>query len=76
MPILNKTSFENMSILGSKTTLMKQFTSLTDSYLNGILEKEKQISNLESLRDTLLPKLISGELRIPEAVQASEALAK
>jgi type I restriction enzyme S subunit len=27
---------------------------------------EAENSNLESLRDTLLPKLMSGEVRVPE----------
>ena len=30
---------------------------------------DKQSQSLAKLRDTLLPKLISGELRIPEAEQ-------
>jgi type I restriction enzyme S subunit len=35
----------------------------------GISNKSAESENLASLRDTLLPKLISGELRIPEAEQ-------
>ena len=37
---------------------------------------ETSSNYLGRLRDTLLPKLISGELRIPDAEQATEALAK
>jgi type I restriction enzyme S subunit len=32
-----------------------------------IIENEKQVRNLVTLRDTLLPRLISGQLRLPEA---------
>jgi hypothetical protein len=32
---------------------------------NEVAETENE--HLESLRDTLLPKLISGEIRVPEA---------
>ena len=34
-----------------------------------------EIATLGELRDTLLPKLISGELRVPEAEETLEATA-
>jgi hypothetical protein len=33
----------------------------------------KQLTNLQIIRDTLLPKLISGEIRVPEAKYCVEA---
>jgi type I restriction enzyme, S subunit len=40
-----------------------------------IFENERQATSLASLRDTLLPRLISGQLQLPEAsVQLMEAL--
>ncbi|MCW7553863.1 restriction endonuclease subunit S [Endozoicomonas gorgoniicola] len=38
-----------------------------------VLALEEQTLSLTKLRDTLLPKLISGEFRIPEAQQKTEA---
>ena len=35
--------------------------------MNRIFIAEKEIETLAELRDTLLPKLISGELHIPDA---------
>jgi type I restriction enzyme S subunit len=32
-----------------------------------LIENEKQAQTLATLRDTLLPRLISGQLRLPEA---------
>jgi len=34
---------------------------------------EQQAQTLATLRDTLLPRLISGQLRLPEAQVATEA---
>ena len=40
-----------------------------------VFENEKQAQTLATLRDTLLPRLISGQLRLPEAeAMAAEAL--
>lgn len=46
------------------------FTPLIDEFINNSL----QASNLTELRDTLLPRLISGQLRHPEAEQAIAAI--
>jgi type I restriction enzyme S subunit len=35
-----------------------------------IVENERQAQTLASLRDTLLPRLISGQLRLPSAEEA------
>ena len=56
--------------------IIKAFSALTNSSYLKMATLKKQSFTLESLRDTLLPKLISGELRIPDAEQATEALAK
>ncbi|RUS65991.1 Putative type-1 restriction enzyme specificity protein [Saezia sanguinis] len=43
--------------------------------LNQRIEKLKQIQALEKLRDTLLPKLMSGEVRVQYAEEAIESIA-
>jgi len=50
--------------------------NLFNNYLDQIFGLNKQIQNLTSLRDALLPKLISGELALdalPEAPELAEA---
>jgi type I restriction enzyme S subunit len=47
--------------------LIGYFNGLSQPFFDKILENYKEIENLASLRDTLLPKLISGELRVPDA---------
>ena len=54
------------SILEKATTFFK---SINQFIKNNVLETE----SLEKIRNTLLPKLMSGEIRIPEAEEAVES---
>ena len=40
------------------------FNDITSSMLNKLNTNNLQIQTLENLRDTLLPKLMSGEVRV------------
>jgi len=46
---------------------IKGFSAIALSWMNQLLHNRKQSRTLAQLRDTLLPKLISGELRIADA---------
>lgn len=46
--------------------LMDEFEDLAQIYYKEIAKKQAEIFELESLRDTLLPKLMSGELDVSE----------
>ena len=67
MPIINKTDFGNIDVLipDAKTLSEVQpyFADIDKKIESNIWENE----TLLNLRDTLLPKLISGELRVDEA---------
>jgi type I restriction enzyme S subunit len=56
----------------------KQVLSYWNEIVDPIVERSfaviQQMQNLVSLRDTLLPRLISGQLRFPEAEQAIAAI--
>ena len=52
--------------------LAQAFNQLATSTFEQCEANLEQSSRLAALRDTLLPKLLSGELRIPEAEQAVE----
>ena len=55
--------------------ILSAFDTLTFTMLSTIEQNEVSNGTLASLRDTLLPKLLSGELRIPDAEkQLAEAL--
>ncbi len=49
--------------------ILEQFANLVDPNLTRADGLARQVRILASLRDTLLPKLLSGQLRIPEAEQ-------
>lgn len=52
--------------------LYETFENLITSFFNKIKLNIEETKNLISLRDTLLPKLISGELKIPDAEEIIE----
>jgi type I restriction enzyme S subunit len=48
-------------------SLLKRFTSVAKPIMAKIASNERESRTLATLRDTLLPKLISGELRVKDA---------
>ncbi|MEG3157673.1 restriction endonuclease subunit S [Lysobacter zhanggongensis] len=54
--------------------LMKVLSETAAPLLDACLNNALRASSLEGLRDTLLPRLISGKLRLPEADAEVEAL--
>lgn len=61
---LNKTAFSKIKVLWADQSLQKLFTKESESYFNKILNNLKQIQTLTELRNTLLPRLISGKIRV------------
>lgn len=43
---------------------MKSFTAILEPIIEKIISNNCQISNLVALRDSLLPKLMNGEVRV------------
>ncbi|HRJ54483.1 MAG TPA: restriction endonuclease subunit S [Candidatus Thiothrix moscowensis] len=74
MPIINKATFEGLTTLLPSSKILKSFGLQTDSLLESILRSELQNITLTQLRDALLPKLLSGELRIPDAEKLVEEI--
>jgi type I restriction enzyme S subunit len=63
-PLLTQTLLKSIQIILPPEHLIKPFVYQADTWLNKIDKNNKQISILEKLRDTLLPKLMSGEVRV------------
>ncbi|MDF7801503.1 restriction endonuclease subunit S [Pontiellaceae bacterium B1224] len=61
------TSLKSLPILVPDKTIVSTFDEINRSYVNKTNANKNQNENLSKLRDTLLPKLISGELRIEDA---------
>jgi type I restriction enzyme S subunit len=62
-------------VIKPSEAVINRFSRIADALLAKVAENERDSRTLTVLRDTLLPKLISGELRIPgvtsRAVQAA-----
>ena len=50
-----------------------RFDSIMSSYYERIVQISDEIKTLTHVRDILLPRLISGELRVPKAAPRVEA---
>lgn len=61
----NKTDFRNSKIILPSEALLKIFFSKIKLDLNLIEVLNNENKHLQQLRDTLLPKLLSGEIEIP-----------
>lgn len=66
MPIINKSDFGNITLLSANEEVLGYFSKQVSSLTTKIEINSHELNNLAKLRDTLLPKLISGELRVPE----------
>jgi len=64
---LSTGKFKELPILRANEKLRSAFSRVIRPILQRIELSQKEIYTLSELRDTLLPKLISGELRIPDA---------
>jgi type I restriction enzyme S subunit len=62
-----------ISIPDNQTVLDTFSKLILDNYYNKHFQLQIQNKDLEKLRDTLLPKLISGELRLPDSLLDSES---
>ncbi len=69
---ISKQSFRPIKILLPDETVMGAFSDLTKIIYKRIISSMKEIKNLVDIRNILLPKLISGELRIPDAEKIIE----
>jgi type I restriction enzyme S subunit len=64
---INKKQFEDLRWLSSPGDLVNKFEKIAFPLDEQIEKNILETATLASLRDTLLPKLISGELRVPDA---------
>jgi len=63
----NKTNFRSLLIALPEALVLKRFESIAGALLLTIDRNLATIQTLATLRDTLLPRLISGQLWLPEA---------
>jgi type I restriction enzyme S subunit len=61
---VNPQDIFNLTFLKPADTLIEEFSKSTDNYFVKINNNQTQIRTLTQTRDTLLPKLMSGEVRV------------
>ena len=61
---VNSKTIKSMRWIMPNHYLIKQFHEKVGPLFNMIRQNEKEINNLSTLRDTLLPKLMSGEITV------------
>ena len=67
---LSKGGFEKIRITLPTFQLINAFNELTEPLIDMIESNQFESEHLGDLRDTLLPRLMSGKLRIPSVIAA------
>jgi type I restriction enzyme, S subunit len=63
---ISKKAFRPIPALVPPPEIVQAFVEVAGVLFERLIENEKQAQTLATLRDTLLPRLISGQLRLPE----------
>jgi len=63
---ISKTAFRPIKVALPPPDALTQFDEVTAPMLERIQENERHIATLAAIRDTLLPRLLSGQLRVPQ----------
>ncbi len=61
---LNKTQFSNIEVILPNVDILEDFDKITCNIFEEILHNQQENTHLAQLRDTLLPKLMSGEIDV------------
>lgn len=72
-PLLTQTDIKNYKIIIPEHKVLQSYEKITGKLFEVIEKNKTENATLIKLRDTLLPKLMSGEIRVPEAEQEVEA---
>ena len=71
-PLLSQTELKSLPIARPPASVLSVFCELTQHWQERQSTLLKENVNIKALLDTLLPKLISGEIRIPDAEKMLE----
>ena len=66
IPGINQSDVKELKLLVPSDQALKRFDEITKPLIARIFANSKKAQTLTQLRDTLLPRLISGQLRLPE----------
>lgn len=63
-PGINQNDVKSLPILVPEVEVMNKFTNIVSPMMNNLFDNALEVKKLSSLRDTLLPKLMSGEIDV------------
>ncbi|MBT9168990.1 MAG: hypothetical protein DDT19_02342 [Syntrophomonadaceae bacterium] len=64
---LNTGDFSNIEIINPEDKVLELFHNQVQPYFDKVFANQIQIRTLSRMRDTLLPKLMSGEVRVKDS---------
>ena len=70
---ISKTAFRNIECVIPLKNTLERFDQITEPIFGKILRNTLQIQSLAKTRDTLLPKLMSGQVRVKNLKQTADA---
>jgi type I restriction enzyme S subunit len=69
---INKNDFQNLRFIAPPLKIVMEYEGLVAPIDNSIEKKIVQSQTLEAIRNALLPKIISGELRVADSWKYTE----
>ena len=72
IPSTSRDDFYSIPVCVPPTELLTEFGKILEPWKAKQYANERESLTLSALRDTLLPKLLSGELPVPAALTATE----
>ncbi|MNG17471.1 hypothetical protein D3C84_1014600 [compost metagenome] len=72
VPGLNRNNAYRLPVVVATTSILESFDEIVSSLRNKMFSNSQRIQTLTQLRDSLLPRLISGQLRLPETETSVE----
>ena len=74
VPTLNRNHIHSLPLVVPTILVLNEYESYVEGLCLKIRKNNNQSKTLKNLRDTLLPKLISGELQIPDVASDEEVV--
>ena len=65
-PLITQKSLKTVNVVLPDENTLSRFENISKIYFDNIYTNQKEITSLTKLRDTLLPKLMSGEIDVSE----------
>lgn len=65
-PLITQTDVKNTDVIIAPENVLKEYESITSTLFSKHRANIKESTHLSLLRDTLLPRLMSGEIEVPE----------